>query len=251
MSPCPGCAAPTTAEGLCWECAKNLRVIVADIGELIPELEVQITRQAVGERQPGGRSTDEPPLVFDEKASRVLDRVCRELAGLTSRLAGKPEVTWSNLSRGEKALLLVDVALVRIVELARIATKEDLTALTVTRTQAEKAVDRKIRKQPLGLCECGKGMFAFPDAVTFTCRNCQRSYDVQATREKLARAARNQRVTAAEAVRMGEMHGKKLNPATIRKWVERGKLKPLPERDPQSGDTLFRFGDLLDLVRTP
>lgn len=80
---------------------------------------------------------------------------------------------------------------------------------------------------------------------------CRRAMDIAPEDDHLVppsevEMARDTRVTAADAERlMPKLGHPKLKAATIRKWVERGKLYRHPH------DEMFRLGDILDLNPIP
>lgn len=90
----PGvCRVPTcdqlTADTVCDTCAHRLAVALRDVPALLEDLDVEITRQARGPRQPGGRST-EIPLPFASDASAARDTLVSTLGTWRRTLAGNP-----------------------------------------------------------------------------------------------------------------------------------------------------------------
>lgn len=108
------------------------------------------------------------------------------------------------------------------------------------------AISRKQPRIRLGECRCGRPVQARPDQKTVLCA-CGQIWGVGATRATHIARGADQLVTAQEAARLGEIYGKQLKPDTILSQRRRGRL--LDEGKNDSGEYLFRFGDIVALAR--
>lgn len=238
MNTCGKCSAPTDTY-LCWDCTKALRKILIELKQMVTQLEIQVTRQAVGAKSPGGKSA-ETPLIFDAWASESADIVFQTLAAWSEE---NPLGVDAYTRARRQAQWLVD----NVVVLSQDENAADcLDEVTHALRVALRTIDRKANLIPLGVCDCGTSILARPWKKVVVCNKCDSAYDVQATRANLQQLGRDRIVTAQEAIALGELYGKALNRKTITTWVRRGKLQ---QGENASGVYTYRFGDLLDLCR--
>lgn len=225
---------------LCWTCTKNLRKLLTEVADdLIPELGVQISRQSVGEKSPGGGG-DEAPILFDARASEVLDLVLETAASWVPENAPGIGSLSVSLSRLSKARLLVGWLAHHVVLVARSEGAEKaFSEWGHVRAQIRWVIDRKPARTVLGTCSCGRPIVADARAVTRRCA-CGLIYDVQANRADLIHLGRKQPVTPRQAEELGEIApGVMLKASTIRTWAHRKRITP----DDQGR---YLLGDLLD-----
>lgn len=239
----------------CFDCAKAIRKILLDIYDLVEELEIQVTRQNVAPRQPGGTGTkDEFPILFDQRASEVTDLVLETLGQWTGEVTRRQPAATTCSSRYERARLLTQHLATCALELSLEPGIQD--ELRYLRSRVLKVIDIQPGTIPIGACGCGEVVRArarwqdnewvYPP--TTTCRGCGQLYDVATSRAKLQERGREQLVTAQEAVALGEIaEGVQFKEATIRNWVRRGHLE-VRETDPVTRQNKFRFSDLLALA---
>jgi hypothetical protein len=130
--------------------------------------------------------------------------------------------------------------------------------------QLARLVDRPAEKELVGMCDCGKVLYAPPGRGTVQCpeQTCKLRWDVATSRDILRRALDGKLVTAAEAARLGQYLDTDRTQQQIRKlidkWAERTLIEAhghVVEDDkngqPQTVPT-FRFGDVSGrLARTP
>lgn len=242
LSPCQHCDKPTP-DFICFQCTSRLSVLLGDIREIIDELDVQITKQSVGAKSVGGKSS-EASLVFDEHASEVLDLIVATLAPWTEGF--NVTIAWISLTKAGKAVLLAEFLMKRTTDIARREPNagQMLEECAYAYRKALEAIDRRQAKIPLGVCTCGRFVHGDGDAVVAVCA-CGEPWGVQATRERLTALGREQLVTAQEAIAIGQLEGRQFNKWTILSWVKRGKLDI---RDVTGGENYYRFGDLLALI---
>lgn len=120
--------------------------------------------------------------------------------------------------------------------------------------QLERLVDRPADKELVGMCDCGKVLYALPGRTVIQCRErtCGATWNVGESRAILREALREKLFTAAEAARFAaHWDDRESEPIRklINKWAERGRLVPHGWVD---DGPLFQFGEVLDrLAETP
>ena len=127
--------------------------------------------------------------------------------------------------------------------------KEELRQLTgrITRL-VDRPVDRVfagICSQPTDVGDCPENLYAARGAAYIRCKRCGHQHRVSERQEVMRRVAEDTLMTAKELRAALPMLGVVLNPATFRKWKERGRLEVKGET--YRGDDMFRCGDVLDL----
>lgn len=135
--------------------------------------------------------------------------------------------------------------------------------------QLARLVDRPADKELVGMCDCGKVLYAPPGRGTVQCpeQTCKLRWDVATSRDILRKALDGKLVTAAEAARLGQYLDTDRTQQQIRKlidkWAERTLIEAhghVLEDDGLDDDGMpqtktvptFRFGDVSGrLARTP
>lgn len=241
MNRCQACSAETDMV-LCWDHTRALNDICEQVFDMVTELQTQVAKQNVGEKQPGGGGSNESPILFEERASEAADLLA-ETVGQWSKLENHRGVS----GKLAHALLNAHWMWKNSVTLAQDEHAGDcLEEMTYMLQHCYRVIDIQSRKISLGVCECGKGVFAWPTWTRVACE-CGRSYDVASSREALQEMGREQLVTIAQARYLGEFDGKSIKAGTVRQWVNRRKIE-VKGKNPE-GVNLFRFGDLLDLLK--
>ncbi len=115
-------------------------------------------------------------------------------------------------------------------------------------------VDRPAEKELVGMCDCGKVLYAPRHKAVITCPGptCKLQWDVAESRDILRRALDDKLVTADHAARLGQYLDTDRTQEQIRKlinkWASRGELA----RHDLHGEDAFRFGDVAQrLARAP
>jgi hypothetical protein len=130
--------------------------------------------------------------------------------------------------------------------------------------QLARLVDRPADKELVGMCDCGKVLYAPPGRGTVQCpeQTCKLRWDVATSRDILRKALDGKLVTAAEAARLGQYLDTDRTQQQIRKLIDKWAERTLIEAhghvieddkngQPQTVPT-FRFGDVSGrLARTP
>jgi hypothetical protein len=123
--------------------------------------------------------------------------------------------------------------------------------------QLARLVDRPADKELVGMCDCGKVLYAPHGRRVVTCPvpTCKLQWDVADSRTILRRALDGKLVTAAEAARLAQYLDTDRNQQQIRKLInawtrpERCLIGSHGEID---GEPAYRFGDISErLARTP
>ena len=110
-------------------------------------------------------------------------------------------------------------------------------------------VDHPPEGETLAPCVCGRALVAYRETGTVYCRSCGEVYDIEERRQKRrddSQALDDMEGTLTQVVRYAEAAGYSFKRATIRKWVERGKLTSTGEQ--HDGHPTYRYGDLRYLL---
>ncbi|WP_029289114.1 hypothetical protein [Cellulomonas sp. HZM] len=230
-----------------------------DGGRLVPGLAMALEAAIRGELRHGtsvrsGSVVDARlPLVATAVYQR--DELVRTLASAAAAVASA-----RGLDRPERRL--VPLAAWWLQHLAGLQYRDDgpalvqqmSTALRSARAVLEHRLDRRVFR---GRCDavtesgeaCGGALYVVPPAATVTCPLCGTEYPADERRLALLRAARASLVTATEAARALQGLGVAVEPATIRKWVQRDLLHPRAHTPAPGNKPLYRLGDVEQLVR--
>lgn len=121
--------------------------------------------------------------------------------------------------------------------------------------QLARLVDRPADRELVGMCDCGRTLYAPHGRTVVTCPavTCRLHWNVAESRDILRRSLDGKLVTAAEAARLGSYLDTDRSQLQIRKlinaWSARGMVFAHGEID---GEPTYRFGDVADrLARTP
>ncbi|WP_412736987.1 hypothetical protein [Krasilnikovia sp. MM14-A1259] len=121
-------------------------------------------------------------------------------------------------------------------------------------------VDRPPDKDLVGMCDCGKVLYAPQGADVVRCpeSNCRLKWNVAESRGILRKALDGRLVTAAEAARLGQYLDTDRTQEQIRKlinaWASRHMIAAHGQAEDDDGliEATYRFGDISDrLARTP
>lgn len=213
------------------------------------QLQVAVTRQSkmAAPYRTGGRSS-EHPLFFDSRASEIAADLRNTLRRWATEVACNCSVPWQPCDNGvgsdpkEVAGWMIRHA-VRFIP-------HPAALIDVTRVVHEGlvAVDRPPVRIYLGDCDsCAARVIGDPDAID-ACPRCAAPIDARVMRARNIERGGELLVTAREAARyIGELYGVRLTVKRIYAWHKRG----LIENRSRTGDLLFRFGDVVALVRNP
>lgn len=134
------------------------------------------------------------------------------------------------------------------------AAAEAWAELTAACRELERIVDRPADKELVGVCDCGKVLYAGHGRSVVKCPQptCKLTWDVAESRDILRRHLGDKLVTAAEAARLSAYMDTDRTQEQIRKlinkWAERGELVVHRLRD----EDAYRFGEVAGrLASTP
>lgn len=125
----------------------------------------------------------------------------------------------------------------------------------VIRSIADRPEDRRV---VVGMCDCGRTLYAPAGRQAVTCPDCEQTWDVDDSRESLRDHLDERIVTAAEAAHLGAFLDTDRSSEQIRKlvnkWAERnlitarGEIREDPDpADPDGKERIirtYRFGDI-------
>jgi hypothetical protein len=232
---CAICARPAPLT-LCWDHTKQLGKALTTLVWLIPEVQVEVTRQTKKEL-PVRRAEGDMPLVFDCEASEVAWIIDNTVRAWAEEVGCAP--TAAELRR-------------RVIDLAQLLNAPQcLTEMQQAVKLGFRQVDRSPVRLYIGDCECGQRVYArIDDEHTETeCRGCGETYNIEASRQKNQEYGRDYQVTAREAVQyLGAVHGRQLTVDRICTWARRGKFESVGVD--QSGQKLYRLGDIIETAES-
>lgn len=116
-------------------------------------------------------------------------------------------------------------------------------------------VDRPAEKDLVGMCDCGKVLYAPRGKTVVTCPvvTCRLHWNVEQSRNILRKALDGKLITAAEAARLAAYLDTDRTQQQIRKLINAWSMRSLVTAHGSiEGEPTFRFGDISDrLARTP
>jgi hypothetical protein len=132
---------------------------------------------------------------------------------------------------------------------------EAFRELTAACEDLARLVDRPADKDLVGMCDCGKVLYAPRGKTVVACPvpTCRLTWNVEKSREILRKALDGKLVTAAEAARLGAYLDTDRNQQQIRKLINAWSVRTMVAAHGEiDGEPTFRFGDIADrLARTP
>ena len=229
---------------------------LTQLPDLWDDLEDALTRR-VRFTDPQHGHTATPRLPYDpiaasmrRKTIKTLDRLIDSLleAHLTRT---RPKLT-SNYC--EWAAIMIWEATMNNLPAHPIAVETCETVRDLT-DQITHVIDRPAEQSFCGNCEiqfddgtiCDTPLYTRPGATHVTCRGCGRTFTTKEIREYFLTKAETALVTATQATQALQttILNTPVNPATIRKWKQRGHLQPASTA---GGHTLYRLGDIINLA---
>ena len=233
------CDRPVVEGRVCMTCTNRLERALGDIPALWDELDIVLTRQArynATEARPGA----ETALAFNQRASDT-GTALRNILTTWCKLIG--EERGRNMPADIPAAMakwmLHHVTWIRHHRAGADCVEEILSVVN----DARRLVDRPAPRVYAGPCQdCGKDMYAKPDASTVMCRPCGLEYSVSEMQAWMWRETRERLVTAKEAVVLFGRFGFVVPQKTIEKWRQRKRLSEHGED--RNGRTLYRFEDV-------
>jgi hypothetical protein len=224
----PDCGALVADAYVCSTCAHRLAVALADVADLLDELDIDITRQGRRERQPG-RANGEPPLPFDPAASIVRDALVSTLRTwcliIDGDLLGQPP---ARHGAGLAAHLREHLENIRHHVEGGALVDEITAAVTAARDQIH-GRDRATTVLAGHCPHCQSAVYAPRSARDARCGRdgCAGTVDPLAWREGALQALDGDALTAADAARALTALGSPVSAARIRQWASRDRIRPV------------------------
>lgn len=261
MCAVPRCNRPTETV-VCWGCLDGLRRDLREVPELLPELEVTLTRQDVT----GGEAIPEPPeeaRTKDGPAAATTTLPFRPMASDTGRYLHTVLEHWTQhlldtLGVPPGEVLTAPPATApgpRTVELAAwlerhpdtIATDAEGGALVENVRWSIEDVRRIVWPRQMvfcGPCECGAALYAPAGAVSVRCRECDRGWKVDELTRYFRAQAEGMLLSAEDMSRAlprlaADISIRPLTSSQIRGFGRRGRLaehRPDPRTWTTDGD---------------
>lgn len=245
--PCPVEHCPRPAPGtqtICGACESDLRRALADVPEILGDLDVTLSRQT---SRMGRGGHGEPPLAFDERASEVGYVLRSALAGWVRQLQEAQPEEWP----GDTAQSMAAWLSARLQRLVRHPAAEEAHGEIVTAVRAaERATDRPAERQFAGRCpECGSALYGKPGAPTVQCREdgCEGGpVEVGKQRDAMLGTIADQLMPATQVADVLTRLAAPLKAELVRQWGSRGRL--IAHGRDLAGHPLYRVSDVRDLL---
>jgi hypothetical protein len=240
---CVICTAPANGLTLCTTCATGLRHELADVPDLITNLDITRARldQLIAPHDHGPRSTT-APLPFRPHIAEIVWILRDTLGAWVTTLHGeyKPTTETSDLARW---LLARMDTITRYPNAAQL-----LDEITDAIHQARRAIDRPDdQRRFLGPCGgnnggCREELYGMPWLHTTTCPACGTQHNIIDRQAWLNEVAQNHLGTAVDIAGFLRLTGIRCTPSMIRSYARRGRLTGVPTGQ---GRTLYRIRDVL------
>ncbi len=227
---CPIDARPTLNNAvICQKCEDKLDRALGDLGSLLEDLDVTLTRQARKRPAPGNHERDDRPLPYELGASRVAGDLKAVLVGWARLVSEEREIalTCRDESGSIADWLMHHVHFLACHDAAADAYAEIIGAVG----QIQRAIDRAPDRKLLGPCGsdidgvvCDETLWIIDGAQTAHCRTCGTTWDA---RERILDALANATTVAQDATTLSRsfsLEGVALDTERIKKWRQRGHL---------------------------
>lgn len=252
---CVRCGAPTDAT-VCRPEALSLAESLRVAAGHAEDTEAVLTRQA--RYGAGSRGGSDEPLPVDLTAAaryRAVENTIGTWARLISEETGGriPPPVWPALNTTTIAALWLS----RRTDDLRMhpAAGEAFADLGRACADLARLVDRPPDRELVGMCDCGKTLYAAHGRSYVTCPvpTCKLIWNVAESREILRRALDGKLVTASEAARLSQYLDTDRTQLQIRKLINAWSVRSLIVAHGEiDGEPAFRFGDISErLARTP
>lgn len=214
---------PATVGNLCTACMTTLHTTVLQVPRLLVELDVTITKQARQTRPGGSGSGGERPLVLNLAASDAAGQVkmwLRAVAHLTVASGEPVPVGMRDLAAWTARRLSVAA---RHPEIA-----DYWVGLMHAVAEGERAIDLPRERRVVGTCDCGELLVTSRTEGEVQCRQCEVLWDIADCEDMRREKLMGKSVATADLVRIfRRVLGVSLKTTTVRKWVERGQIRPV------------------------
>lgn len=226
---CPSCGCSQPSGLLCTEDSAALSILFAAVPQLLEQLNVAVTKQAkVASGGKAGKGSVHERSPVNWGVAAVRDALLVELA------------LWGD-----------DIDAIRRHPQA----SEIVSGVGKAVKDAYRAIDRAQERKYLGQCLyqeegliCHAELWIKPGAHQVECTQCEHVHDVGEKRSDLVDQAEEFIVTPREASEfIGEYGDKPVGQQRIRNYLDRGRLTERPSPD---GVKRFRFGDLMEILRS-
>ena len=245
--PCPvdTCDRPARSGYMCGGCEAELRRALANVPEILGDLDVTLSRQT--SRMGRGGHGSVPPLAFDERASEVGYVLRSALAGWVRQLQETEPEEWP----GDTAQSMAAWLSARLQRLVRHPAAEEAHGEIVTAVRAaERVTDRPAERQFAGRCPgCGSALYGKPGAGVVQCRaeGCEAgSVEVGKQRDAMLGTIADQLMPATQVADVLTRLAAPLKAELVRQWGSRGRL--IAHGRDLAGHPLYRVSDVRDLL---
>jgi hypothetical protein len=253
------CGRPAPRQWTCEGCLDDLRDLLASLAELEEQLTVALTRAHAASYSGSTHTTGEAPLPYNDRAARSQRRLVIGL--MTAARRCNPD----DMPRVPTITALAHTIATQLNALAdqpyTTSMLRDLTARA--RAARTVALWQPRQRMFIGICEgteptdtqpsrpCSGKVYAEQDADAGLCDKCGRPYLTWKKRSAMEAELDARLYSAAEIARLSTYLGLDMSRERIRKWINQRHARRLlvaRGHDPQSGDPLFRYGEVRALL---
>jgi hypothetical protein len=253
-TPCVRCGRPTADGYACHGCAQGLAQVLTVAAGHAEDAEAVLARQT--RYGAGGRGGNDEPLPVDLTAAtryRAVENAIGGWARHVSEATGDaiPPPVWPTLNTTAIAAqyLAARVGQLRGWPEAGEAFKE----LHDTCAQLSRLVDRPADRDLVGMCDCGKTLYAASGRTVVQCPavTCKLVWNVAESRDILRRALDGKLVTASEAARLAAyLDGDRTQDAIRKLIASRAAGGQLGAHGQIGDEPAYRFGEVVAVLAT-
>jgi hypothetical protein len=254
---CGVCSAPTGDTGrLCRTHTDGLRIDLADVPDLVAELEITRTRQnRTSAEKHGARSTTRPLPWNEHTAQKAfeLNATLNAWALDVSKLGEDERDRLAPVHHTDTAEVARWIA--RNLSTLRMHTEAGTAHEEITDAihQARRSIDKPLDKTFAGPCNealaddtnCREDLYGYPGRRHATCGNCGAVHDMATRRDWMLSVIEDQVAHSGLLAGLVTNLGVPIASSTIRKYASAGRIKVISVDDQRR--RLYRIGDVLDV----
>lgn len=255
MNVCTYCnALHADAAAVCLESTNEFVRVLRHTADLLAELDVAISLQAVTGPDNLGIRSGGKPLPLNVDAAAVRDRIAQGIAAWdrrTVQIQTKNPFAQPKLTERATDRLIQKAMVIRLLPEAASCFRRIISDHEAGWKYLEGVRDED---KVVGRCgyevdgqECGHVLYAQPGAVVVECPKDGSIHDVNARQAWMLATLQEQLVTLAQAEKMGKRLEFTIPQSTMSGWIKTGKLEPVDED--MGKRSLYRFGDIVELRR--
>lgn len=247
------CACGKTTRDEAYVCDDDLGELAKALGDipwLVEQLDITLSgARGVDYTALGGAAGSESPLPINQRAYEA-STALRQTVVMWVRFCDEESIRNQSPNdglpadnlRAMSAWLLWRVDGLGLNDLGGDAVSEITRAVGKCRM----VIDRPAEQQYAGPCECGRDLYAKPNAKLTKCRSCEKEYDVESMRAWMRAGVMGRLVTAREGSTLLGRFDLPTAQRTIDKWHERKRI--IDHGKNAEGRLLYLIDDLIGVA---